>query len=206
MKPLAALLLPLVVAASSVHAAPATSEELTSTTESRSLGTASGNSTASPAPAAVVMPGTQSKTVELLLQLQDQPNTLGKDPGNADPSRRGAASPSATGAAPKPGTAVPEDNPLQALKSAILRDASPRQTASETGTSSTSGATETDRRTPAAGSSGQSSSASSEPKESLLAHPVVRFIRENRTLIVLVSLAALAAVWLTANFSMRGSR
>lgn len=60
-------------------------------------------------------------------------------------------------------------------------------------------------RQPAGGQSA-GFSARSEPGQSLLSNPVIQYIRENRALVLSVSFAVLAGIWLTASFSLRRGR
>lgn len=184
-------------------AAPATSEELTGSSEGRSPVTGSTSHT-SGANLSVVPAVAQSKSVELLLQLQDQPQQAASEGrGSSGLARRAAALASApTGMAGQP-TATPADpNPLANLKHSMLRDAAPRQVDSNPSSMPTPGAME---RQPAGGQSA-GFSARSEPGQSLLSNPVIQYIRENRALVLSVSFAVLAGIWLTASFSLRRGR
>jgi hypothetical protein len=203
----------MLLATAVLQAAPATSEELngqTATTES-SAGGEWRNPTGASLPAGTGVP--QSRTVELLLQLQDNPQALSAQTSTTSQNSR------TTGAGTRPGTPVAADgsasspamleeeaNLRERLKAAMLESASPRPATSE---SREDGARGTGSST--LSSSGNSSysigsSRSSEPRESLLSNPVIRFIRENRVLVVMTSLGILLAIWGTANFSMRRSR
>ena len=97
-----------------------------------------------------------------------------------------------------------EATPLAALKNAILRDATPRaaETTSTTNTI-TPGSLE---RQPTSLLSSGTTTGRREPGQSLLSNPVIQYIRENRVMVVSLSLGVLAAIWLTASFSMRRGR
>jgi hypothetical protein len=189
-------------------AAPITSEELQEkdtggSEQADSSSARSSRSAAAPATAGVQ----QSKVVELLLEMQDQPKALSdahdskdKSSSRARPSARTAA---ATGDAPADG---PGGDPKVAGK---LKDLFGSDTQSKSG--------DAQRRDPAdmaADGTSRPSEASyrpqmqgsSESRGSLLAHPAVRFIRENRVLTIMVSLAVLAGIWFTSAYSMRSSQ
>jgi hypothetical protein len=200
---LACLTLASCFAASQCLAAPATSEELSGSQEGRSTATGSGG--LSPAANLPVVPAvSQSKSVELLLQLQDQPQqAVGEGRGSSALAKRAAAQASAPGGSPAQTAALPADpNPLANLKNAILRDAAPRQVETNPGSGPSPGAMER-LSTP-----GQPSGASvrREPGQSLLSNPVIQYIRENRAMVLSLSFAVLAGIWLTASFSLRRSR
>jgi hypothetical protein len=196
------LLLSGILVATAVQAAPATSEELNTANQEVSP--------ALPVPSGVVpMPSLandtgvrQSTTVELLLQLQDQPNALEAGPPKASP-RPPSRAPAGTGKSAEPPPAEP--NPLLNLKTMLLGPGTQRDDSRAA-----------DRVEPASGhrsfepagptSPQAPSQTSNEPRESLLSHPVVRFIRENRVLTISVSIGVLAGIWLTANFPMRRRR
>ena len=197
----------LLLATTALQAAPATSEELNG--EANPSPTSS--VTAVPSPSGVGMPaGTgvpQSRTVELLLQLQDNPGALTSDSGGSSRDALRRTSPSTPlGAASAPDASAEDANLRERLRAAMLESAAPRQAPSEAradATGETGGAaTSVTPRTSFGGGGGRSG----EPRESLLSNPVIRFIRENRVLVVMTSLAVLAAIWGTANFSMRRSR
>lgn len=183
----------------STTAAPATSDDLGSAGDG---GTRSAQ--VAPMPTSNTVP--QSKPVELLLQLQDRPNLYGADSTAApDPSRRPPKAPPASTTGIQRQAPQEEQNPLLNLKASILGPAQPRQVeASDPSTSmdATAGPGARSSRFPGGGSD----LAAREPGQGLLSNPVVRYIRENRGLIVSASLAVLIAVWLTASFSMRRSR
>ena len=190
--------------AAQCFAAPATSDDLSGTPEARTAPIGStGSSAATNLP--VVPAVSQSKSVELLLQLQDQPQQPATE-GRAQSAvgRRSAAIASAPqGNAPQ-GTAVPaEPNPLAHLKNAMLRDAAPRQADTNPGQGPTPGGMERLSNTDAQPLGAQPRR---EPGQSLLANPVIQYIRENRTTVLTVSVAVLAAIWLTATFSLRRGR
>lgn len=190
-------------------AAPATSEELRADEGLASVTAGLPGSRSS----AIVLPATtgvpQSKTVELLLQLQDRPQTLEgseKTSGSAAARRTVTAGP-ATSPGGTASTRHEEPNPLAQLKSAILAGPS----MSQPGAANVRAPAEpgVDRASSLAGAPmrmGNLAAGYREPGDSLLAHPVVRFIRENRVLTVVGSLAVLAGIWLTANHSFHRRR
>lgn len=143
-------------------------------------------------PAAV--PVTQSKTIELLLQLQDQPQTL----------RDGASKGLPTGAIKIDAAASEPANPLANLKAAVL-DSSALKATEGQDSGSQRPVRESERLATANAGSLQTS-AGSEPRSSILNNPAIRFIRENRMLTAGLSALVLVAVWGTATFSMRRSR
>jgi len=137
----------------------------------------------------------QSKTVELLLQMQDQ--QAQKSNGGAESAGGTAtvprASPSRATAAVD-AAAQPDETPLNSLKSAILN--SPLAKPGDAQDSSVQAQRAGLRMEPAG-----LPKTSSESSSSLLNQPVIRFIRENRGLTMLGCAVALAAVWATATFS-----
>lgn len=177
-------------------AAPATSEEINAANASRpgaDVTTPSPSTAGTTSPAHV--PVTQSKTVELLLQLQDQPETL------REGAARGVKSPAikADAAMAEPAT------PLANLKAAVLNSSALKPPEGQEATAPQRPVRESERLADAAaGRSLQSSAA--EPRSGILNNPAIRFIRENRMLTAGLSALALAAVWATATFSLRRSR
>lgn len=138
--------------------------------------------------------------MELLLQLQDKPSAFAKDQAGAasGPSLRRALTATAAGDA----AADSSPDVLGSMKKSMLGDAAQQSdTRPDAGGAS-----------PAPGAGAQTSAGprtaadSSEPRKSLLNNPLVRYIRENRVLVIGVSLGLLAAVWLAAGFSMRRRR
>jgi hypothetical protein len=195
------LLLALAVSASGSSAAPATSEELTAARETRAVGLpAQGGQL----PTVTAVP--QSKSVELLLQLHDQPQQAISDGrGSSTLARKGAHPASA--AAPAGATAIQaaetDSSPLAALKQRLLKDAAPRQTdVNARAPAQPSGLSE---QTAQAGQAAAMASRG-EPGQSLGSHPLVRYIRENRIAVISICLAVLAGVWITASFSLRRGR
>jgi hypothetical protein len=194
------LSLALLVSVTVSQAAPATSEELSGASEGRAAGTS-----AQPSNLPVVSAVPQSKNVELLLQLQEQPQqAVAEGRGAAALARKvanAASAPVATGAT---ATQAPADStPLAALKNSMLRDAVPRQTdTSAQPQALPPGMTER------SGPIGQPSGTLQrrESGESLLSHPLIRYIRENRMTVISICVAVLAGIWFTASFSMRRSR
>lgn len=187
-----------------ILAAPANSEELSSNADGRG---AAGGSAGAGAGALPVVPSVpQSKTVELLLQMQDQPQPLGGDERSAaGPARRStAAASAATPSTAAKAAEVAEPTPLAALKNAILRDATPRP-ADTTSTQNPATPGSFERQATSTQSSGAATS-QRDPGQSLLSNPVIQYIRENRVMVVSLSLGVLAAIWLTASFSMRRGR
>ena len=186
----------LFLATGTVMAAPASSEEL--------------NAAATPPSGGPIVPATplvvglgvsQSKTVELLLQLQDQPP---ESKSTADSPRRPAPAP--TKATTGTTAVVEEVNPLLALKTTLLGTATPRESNQDAQRAESASQTSHDPMPMQRSGSTASTVPDGEPRQSLLSHPVVRFLREHRGLILTVSLGILAALWFTASFSMRRSR
>lgn len=185
-------------------AAPATSEELSSAAD---VGAGPKPAGRSIGPVVTQAPSTtvpQSKTVELLLQLQDQPNAYsGAISGAPDPGRRSAKVDRGTAPGANAQAAHDEHNPLLNLKASILGPAQQRHAEQQD-----------HRQSPDLGSAARQEASQGadsdrgmrDQADSLFSNPVVRYLRQNRGWVVSASLAALAAVWLTANFSMRRSR
>lgn len=189
--------------ASAALAAPATSEEIDGARDGRSLANGMPGSPTG-APVSIVPAVPQSKSVELLLQLQEQPQQAAADGrGAAGAIKRPAvAAPAATGAGGSAQPGPDESNPLATLKSAILRDAAPRRI--DAGAGSSTQPANPDRPQP--GNPPPGSSPRTDAGPGLLSNPVVQYIRENRTLILTLCAAVLAGIWLTATFSMRRNR
>lgn len=191
--------------ATGAAAAPATSDEIESPP---AVNPGSSRADPSAESSGLKVPPTvpQSRTVELLLQLQDQPGAVAP---TATVGRQESSRP----AQPPLGARVPTGsdtqeapvNPLGSLKALMSSD-------SRSSSSEESGRTaeRPDRPTTSAEPQGRRHAdergAPSQPRESLLSNPLVRWVRENRTLTIAVSLIALAAVWLTANLSVRRGR
>ena len=182
------------------HAAPATSEELSAAPDNRAAGTPA---TSPVMPVVSAVP--QSKSVELLLQLQDQPQPGVADGRNAAALARKAAAPASATAGSNiaVGAADADSTPLAALKNSMLRDTVPRQ-------ADTGGAAQAPVQGMAGGSGAIGQPMGTLPRresgESPMSHPLIRYIRENRMTVVTICVAVLAAIWLTATFSMRRSR
>lgn len=196
------LLISSVLFVTAAQAAPATSEKLNGTNEAvpAALPALSG---LVPMPSPAYDIGVrQATTVELLLQLQNQPNALEAGPPKINPPTPGRA-PGVAGKSAEPPTAGPD--PLLSLKEMLLGPGTSRED------SRVNDRVEADSGYRSSESAGlplpQAQRASNqEPRESLLSHPVVRFIRENRVLTISVSIAVLAGIWLTANFPLRRRR
>lgn len=192
--------LALSISVSVSSAAPATSEELSGANDSRAAGTS-----APPSTLPVVSAVPQSKSVELLLQLQDQPQQAVAEGRGATALVRKATSPASapvtSGAADN--QAAADSSPLSALKNSMLRGAVPRQSESSAQPSALPpGMTERSGLTGQPGVTLQRR----ESGESVLSHPLIRYIRENRMTVISICVAVLAGIWLTATFSMRRSR
>ena len=188
------LLAGLCLATGATVAAPATSEEL------NAAATAPSGGAAVPAtPLVVGSSVSQSKTVELLLQLQDQPPEARP---SADSPRRSGPPPAKTAPAP----VVEEANPLLALKETLLGSPSPRESSQDTRRAEPADAASPYATMATRSPSTAAGAVDGEPRQSLLSNPVVRFLREHRGLILTASLGILVALWFTANFSMRRGR
>ncbi len=142
----------------------------------------------------------QSKTVELLLQMQDQqaPQMNGRADSAGGTAALARPLPSRATAA-SDAAAQPDEAPLNLLKSAIFNRplAKPADARDSPVQAQRSGLPMDAAGMAPAGSP----KASSESPSSLLNQPVIRFIRENRALTILACAVALAAVWATATFS-----
>jgi hypothetical protein len=176
-------------------AAPATSEEINASNPAKAGADAVGATTpTSSALPPTNMPVTQSKTVELLLQLQDQPQAL----------REGAAK-APLPPAIKAETAMSEPpNPLTNLKAAVLNSSALKPTEGQDSTPQRP--MRESERLAVERTGGSAASNGAEPRSSLLNNAAIRFIRENRMLTAGISALVLIAVWGTATFSMRRSR
>jgi len=193
-----------VLATTPLLAAPIDSKDAAATTPG-ALGPGIDPATTLPVPGGGTGPA--SSTVELLLQMQNQPAAAPAPEGR--PAAGKAATHAATGAKPTQptqSTQEPASNALLELKSSLLgagpaldgEGHSPRADrgnplARVEGVSSYSGPRST--RAGAGDSDG-----------GLLANPVIRFIRNNRELAIGGSIALLVAVWLTANYRGRSHR
>lgn len=198
-----ASLLLLSAVASSSWAAPTSTEELAGS-GAPATGKAPASVTGATAPdAAGQLPASgnrdQTRTMELLLQLQDKPSTFAKDQATAasGPSlRRALAATAASDAAADSSTDV-----LGSMKKSMLGDGSGQgEMRADAAPPTTPGTPAGALAAPRAAENGADS------RKSLLSNPVVRYIRENRALVIGVSLGLLAAVWLAAGFSMRRRR
>lgn len=198
----AALLIAGIYAGDPALAAPATSDELrpgpgAAAVDATTPSLATGHAT----PGAIVPP--QSRTVELLLQLQDQPGRARETDGRRpapDPLRTGVAAPAPRPAAPESPATV---NPLLEMKTSLFGPGSEGSSKSEARLADVERDVE---RMAAPGRTTAPGVRSGESGSSLLMHPVIRFIREHRTLTISVSIGVLAAVWLTANYRSRSYR
>lgn len=141
----------------------------------------------------------QSKTVELLLQMQGQP---AEKLNGGDPAGGTAAVPRTVpsrGSTAVDAAAQPDEAPLNSLKSAILNSSlvKPGETQDSPMQAQRAGLRMDAQAMGATGSP----KAGGESPSSLLNQPVIRFIRENRGLTILGCAAALAAVWAATAFS-----
>ncbi len=180
----------------STLAAPASSEELRATNPEPS------NAMVNPSlPLVTGESVSQSKTVELLLQLQDQAQEM-KPSGSG--SKRLSEAPGRT--SPANAAVEAEPNPLLSLKESLLGPSAAQPAGSDSRQAVSLERAAEAYPSPGGPNADTRSRRGGEPRDSLLSHPVIRFIRENRALVVGGSLAVLAGLWLTANFSMRRSR
>lgn len=192
-------------------AAVATSEDLDQDTDSGDAAPRSA-AQASPIPPAATVGVPQNKTIELLLQLQDQPPPASEKERDPRKPSGGKANGVVSAAASAPKAGLPstpnEPNPLLPLKEAILGAAArPVDSSTQERVESIESRDRGDARfTGTPGGASPAGARSSGPRESLLSHPVIRYIRENRGLVLGGSFTLLAAVWLTANFSLRSRR
>lgn len=148
-----------------------------------------------------VAPGvTHDKTIELLLQLQDQPEGQARKKAAKDePGKRAEERPQGGAASPK--VAAQDSAALAGLKQAVMAVSPGAQinTARPAGVE-----VATERAGPTALGSGESHSTRSRSDgPGLLQLPLIRYIRENRGMVIGISLAVLGAMWLTATLSMR---
>lgn len=209
-RPASIVILTALVLAGTAQAAPATADEVSGTESPtvHSYGAPGLPSAGVPLPAVSGAP--QSRTVELLLQLQDRPQGLADNErasGSATGQRVRALVPAVPSSNGAPAAAA-DASPLAQLKTAILGGSSNAPLTGGTGVREASESA-MGREPGQSLSSMRTDSARSgyrDPGNNLLANPVVQFIREHRVLTVGASLAALAAVWLTANFSYRRRR
>lgn len=200
----AALAFSLLGACAPLWAAPATSAELEGSSANRSSPTQLIPGGLTPPAGAGIE---QSKTVELLLQLQDQPNTMRDTSGSATRPESNRRAPASTTTRADEVAAPAASNPLLELKASLLgtgsgmaSDSTDRSGAGDRPQASGLPPSSTSAQRPGARSAGD------EAGSSLLAHPVIRFIRENRALAIGGSLGLLAAVWLAANYRGRAYR
>lgn len=191
----------------SASAAPTSSEELKGQqVEPHAAANEGLRKAAQPADVAALRGATPSahpsQTIEMLLQMQDQPGTGGTATARkAGVPGAGVGAEKAAGA--RPAMATEADGELKAgligLKTTLMGpgDTSERQ---ENRVSYGGG--------DFPGSSGPRTESRRSPgsEYSLLNLPVIRFIRENRALTVGGAIGLLAAVWLTMNLPSRGRR
>lgn len=157
------------------------------------------------APAPVTATGS-GKSVDLLLQLQDKPQLYDRGPEApvAGANRRtGDAAPRKEEAA----TATPLPSSLSDLKKSVVSGQTPATAEAPRSEHPSEG----DRRADGSAPSGPMPLAAmpaqdGEPASRLSSHPLIRFIRENRGLTVLVVAGLAVAVWLTATVSIRRGR
>lgn len=199
-----------------LHTAPTLQAALSNSDEgslTRGIGDSSPPAIGTPPNLQVLDPSNpQTKTIELLLQMQNQTGNAGETQPARKPGEPTAAVPlqpqkAASAAAGKAAPAEP--NPLISLKEAILGQAVPKSGEVAERDVSRDEVTTHERTNPAGGTTSvQKPRSSAEPSgPGLLSHPIVRFVRENRGLVIGGSLLALAVVWLTANYPFgRGSR
>jgi hypothetical protein len=155
--------------------------------------------TAMPMPAGGT--GSPSGTVELLLQMQNQPAAA--PPAETKSTAVQASAKPSTAALPSEG---PASSTLLDLKSSLLGAGAPLG-----GDDASSRGDRADPVTRPDGVTGYSAprsggAASRDTDGGLLANPVIRFIRSNRELAIGGSIALLVAVWLTANYRGRSHR
>jgi hypothetical protein len=187
-----------VLATTPLRAAPIDSKDVSATLPA---GTLQGLDPATTLPMPASGSGSPTGTVELLLQMQNQP--VATPPAERKPTTGKTATISSTAAQSE---AEPSSNALLELKSSLLGAGAPL--------GSEGASTREDRAGPgmsAPGVTGPSgprgSSVGTRDSDSgLLANPVIRFIRSNRELAIGGSIALLVAVWLTANYRGRSHR
>ena len=160
---------------------------------------------ASPTAAPAGIP--QDKTVELLLQLQDQ-RARTSESGRREPigTKATPAMPAAdvTSGGPSPGVAGGPS-----LRDALLTEGA--RFAAENAQENPAKSPRSDAGNPpglpvmATPDASRPAVRDAEPP-SFLSNPVVRFVRENRALALGAAVAVLVALWLTANFSSRSRR
>lgn len=182
-----------------LHAAPATSEELRD--QHPSPGTEPPSRSAQTTPSPTGAPGAtpQSRTVELLLQMQDQ--GLSSNPQVLKGEATDRKLPTA-GRKPEGDGQTDSANPFSNLSATMGEVKAPsREGGSETAGRSDAGGVGSGSGPRDSGSTG---AGSSQARESLLANPVVRFIRENRNWIIGVGVVLLIGVGLAAS-TVRGT-
>ena len=139
-----ALALAVAVAAAGLHGAamgaPASSQELNGTADASAPADTAGARRATPGVPATITGVPQSRTVELLLQMQDKPDFAGGDASRSsatDAGRRSTASgtsnPGAKSAGNAAGTTDAEGNPLANLKATVLGSSAQNAGADNTG-------------------------------------------------------------------------
>lgn len=151
--------------------------------------------------------GINAQTVDLLLRLQDRPNSFGSTPVPRTEGSAGARSGAAPVVAERSDPPVSKEALLE-LKGLILPGGSGGDGERSDRTSPRQALMDDARDEPVR--SGPSSRKSSDepwaaPRSTLFDSPVVRFIRENRYAVLGASVVLLAALWLTANVRVRHS-
>ncbi|MFO1329347.1 MAG: hypothetical protein U1F56_18455 [Rubrivivax sp.] len=149
----------------------------------------------------------QDKTIELLLQLQDQQQRR----PSADNARRDITPSPAKAAAALPAMgddAAPTAPAAPSLREGLITEAArfaaeSRQDMQDAGARGEAPASQ--MGTPLQPLEPRAPSGVVEPP-SILSNPVIRFVRENRGWALGAGVAVLVAVWLTANVSLRGRR
>lgn len=147
------------------------------------------------------------KTIELLLQLQapDHPRLdtqADSKSRNLDRARARSDPPVTVGAKPSLNTEI---HPLVSIKDAILGPGAVEETGSAERLVSQRDDPDRSAAAPAQAPF-RPLGAAQASGPGLLAHPVIRFIRENRGFVIGSSLGLLVAVWLTANYRSRSGR
>lgn len=189
---IASALLPALLGLPMASAAPMTSVDGAETAPTKAADVVAPAGGASGPAGLVGIP--QSRTVELLLQMQDQAAQKPAGESTAVPRTVPARGSVAADAA-----AGPDETPLNSLKSAILNSPVGRSgDAQESPVQAQRAGLRMDA--PGIAPSG-SPKAGGESSSSLLNQPVIRFIRENRGLTMLGCAVVLAVVWATATFS-----
>lgn len=187
------------------HAAPAQSDDIAPNVGSTGSGTMErAQSKSAPAPVTVTGNGA-GKAVDLLLQLQDKPQLYERSTDGAAPADgRRAAEPTGRREEATPSVQLPSS--LADIKKSVLSGQPSAQPEAARQPESADGNQAAAARSNALNNPASQLQTDAEPGSRLSAHPVVRFIRENRGLIVLVVGGVAVALWLTATVSIRRGR